>query len=150
MLDSDTCSSASELAAQFRTATASFQMVYQGRESQQIAVHPESGNLTKNDWRDERSMSEIFPGVDIGKVHFNRRQRDCRKRVTYGHACMGVCARVDQYPIAPIPTLVNLIDNHTLVVALDSPEFHLVFLRKLLEFPIDIIQCGGAVNSGLA
>ena len=70
-------------------------MVVQPTECEEIAGRTQAGNLPDRDSRDMGPMAKFFPLMDIGQMHLNRRQADCRNGVADGDAGVGIGGRVN-------------------------------------------------------
>ena len=58
-------------------------------------------------------MAKFFPLMNIGQMHFNRRQTDCRDGVPDRDAGVGIGGRVDDDPVVSRPSLLDPGDQFT-------------------------------------
>ena len=103
------------------------------------------------DARDERLVTEILAGVDVGEVDFHGLQTGCDHGVAQGHAGVGETAGVEDETGEPgIAPFVNLVNEHSLVVGLEGVDFAFAGCCFGFYLFLDLVECDGTVNLGFA
>ena len=91
-------------------------MVMQPTECEEITDRTQAGNLPDSHSRDIGSMAKFFPLMNIGQMHFNSQQTDCRNGVSDCDAGVRIGGRVNNDPIVSRPSLLNPGDQFTLAI----------------------------------
>jgi hypothetical protein len=82
-------------------------MVMEPTEREEISGWAQAGDLPKSDSCNKRLMTEFFPLMDIGKMHFHCRQTDSRDSITDCDARVGISGRVNNYSVVSRPSFLD-------------------------------------------
>lgn len=98
-------------------------MLDQRFESEAITISTEAGNHPDRDPRNKGVLTELFAGVDVGKVNLDHREFAPDQRVSQADARMRQPRRVDQDPVGVASGFLNPVDQQSLVIGLKGIEF---------------------------
>ena len=117
-------------------------------QRQTVAVETEAADDATAGGADEAVVAELLALVDIGDVDLDDGSRDGTDGIVKGHTGVGVGTGVEDDTIGCEAYLVELVDEGTLVVALEIGELHMGVLgTQLLQI---VFKGAGAVDARLA
>ena len=98
-----------------------------------------------------RVMAEGFACVDIGKMHFDKRNGDRSQRIADRHAGMGIRSGIDHDEVDMIATgLMDAFDQRPFVVVLKGFDERTGGISATHQRAIDIVERGESVMLGFA
>lgn len=93
-------------------------------------------------------MSEVFTSSWVGEVHLDRGETYGRNGVAQRDGCMRVPARVEERPVRPARSVVQMIDELTLAIRLMRGDLIANFGGQLGKRRLDLGQCRAAIDFG--
>lgn len=120
-------------------------------QRQFITVRAQTGHDPDRKVGQIRVMTERFACVDIGKMHFDKRDGHRCQRVADRHAGVGVSRRIDDDEIHVIAAgLVDTFDQRTFMVVLKSFDKRTDSIPTAGQCTINVVQRGEPVMRGFA
>src|SRR5574343_1932422 len=100
-------------------------LVKQVFEGQQVALMTQPADDADSQIRKIRVMPERLPGMHVGKMHLDERNRHRRQRIAQCHAGMRVGRRIDDDGTdALITSRMNALDQGPFMIALERFQFN--------------------------
>ncbi len=128
-----------------------FDKINDRAQSEDITVGLEPADLALADRGDQGCAAKVFPGIDVGEMHLNRRDVHGGNGVADGDARMRVSGGVDedgQKPILLGPA--NGVDNLPLMIGLQDIQLNPFGFGQPLQCVVDLFKGGLSVNVFLA
>lgn len=120
-------------------------------QRQFITVRAQSGHHSDCEVGQIRVMAERFACVNIGKMHFDKRNGNRRQRIADRHAGVGVSRRIDDDEINVITAgLVDTLNQGTFVIVLKGFDERTGSISATSQRAIDIVERGESVMLGFA
>ena len=114
-----------------------------------VSVDPFANHMNDRDVGDIGKVAKCFAGRHVRNVNFGHRQRHRGQGISKHYRSVGQTARVYDNSVAVLARLVNRVDQHAFVVALDRTHLKTVDGGSLRNQSLDIGQRLRSVNLGL-
>jgi hypothetical protein len=121
-----------------------------GIKPKEIRLDSEPGDDALADGGQQRCVTKLFPGMDVGQVDFDRGNGDPGNRVPESNRGVGEAAGVDDDRGDLISGGVDPVDQFAFAVALAKVGFHAQDDGPLPDHRFNVGQCRVPIDGGLA